>query len=67
MDANVEFCSVVKTKLGAHRVLMGAEMDCCDETDEGRRIYIELKTTREVCLFIAKLSSFVISASFHCL
>ena len=52
VDANVEFCSVVKTKLGAHRVLMGAEMDCCDETDEGRRIYIELKTTREVCLFM---------------
>ncbi|CDY09613.1 BnaC07g34480D [Brassica napus] len=48
VDANVEFCSVVKTKLGAHRVLMGAEMDCCDETDEGRRIYIELKTTREL-------------------
>lgn len=48
MDANVEFVSVVKTKLGAHRVLMGAEMDCCDETDEGRRIYIELKTSREV-------------------
>ncbi|CAH8386787.1 unnamed protein product [Eruca vesicaria subsp. sativa] len=48
VDANVEFCSIVKTKLGAHRVLMGAEMDCCDETDEGRRIYIELKTSREL-------------------
>ncbi|CAN7109065.1 unnamed protein product [Brassica rapa subsp. narinosa] len=48
VDANVEFVSVVKTKLGAHRVLMGAEMDCCDETDEGRRIYIELKTSREL-------------------
>lgn len=56
MDANVEFCSVVKTKLGAHRVLMGAEMDCCDETDEGRRIYIELKTSREVCLFLLSFS-----------
>lgn len=27
---------------------MGAEMDCCDSTDEGRRFYIELKTSREV-------------------
>lgn len=54
VDANVEFVSAVKTKLGAHRVLMGAEMDCCDETDEGRRIYIELKTSREV-LFVFML------------
>ncbi|PHU28591.1 Decapping nuclease DXO -like protein, chloroplastic [Capsicum chinense] len=36
VDANVEYCAVVKTKLGAHRILMGAEMDCCDSTDEGR-------------------------------
>lgn len=27
---------------------MGAEMDCCDSTDEGRRFYVELKTSREV-------------------
>ncbi|XP_058222157.1 NAD-capped RNA hydrolase DXO1 [Rhododendron vialii] len=48
VDANVEFCSVLKTKLGAHRVLMGAEMDCCDSTDDGRRFYVELKTSREL-------------------
>ncbi|XP_010269848.1 PREDICTED: decapping nuclease DXO homolog, chloroplastic-like [Nelumbo nucifera] len=48
IDANVEFCSVIKTKLGAHRIIMGAEMDCCDSTDEGRRFYIELKTSREL-------------------
>ncbi|CAI9095567.1 OLC1v1031552C3 [Oldenlandia corymbosa var. corymbosa] len=48
VDANVEYCSVIKTKLGAHRILMGAEMDCCDSTDDGRRFYIELKTSREV-------------------
>lgn len=48
VDSNVEFCSVIKTKLGAHRVLMGAEMDCCDSTDDGRRFYVELKTSREV-------------------
>ncbi|XP_049376469.1 NAD-capped RNA hydrolase DXO1 [Solanum stenotomum] len=48
VDANVEYCAVVKTKLGAHRVLMGAEMDCCDSTDDGRRFYVELKTSREL-------------------
>lgn len=48
IDANVEFCSVIKTKLGAHRIIMGAEMDCCDSTDDGRRFYVELKTSREV-------------------
>ncbi|KAK9094990.1 hypothetical protein Scep_026459 [Stephania cephalantha] len=48
IDANVEFCSVIKTKLGAHRILMGAEMDCCDSTDDGRRFYVELKTSREL-------------------
>lgn len=48
VDANVEYCSVIKTKLGAHRILMGAEMDCCDSTDDGRRFYVELKTNREV-------------------
>lgn len=50
IDANVEFCSVIKTKLGAHRIIMGAEMDCCDSTDDGRRFYVELKTSREVII-----------------
>ncbi|XP_065877628.1 NAD-capped RNA hydrolase DXO1 [Euphorbia lathyris] len=48
VDANVEYCSVLKTKLGAHRILMGAEMDCCDSTNEGKRFYVELKTSREL-------------------
>lgn len=48
IDANLEFCSVIKTKLGAHRIIMGAEMDCCDVTDSGRRFYVELKTSREL-------------------
>ncbi|KAG0447869.1 hypothetical protein HPP92_028109 [Vanilla planifolia] len=48
IDANVEFCSVIKTKLGAHRIVMGAEMDCCDATDDGRKFYVELKTSREL-------------------
>lgn len=61
IDANVEYCSVIKTKLGAHRIIMGAEMDCCDSTDDGRRFYIELKTSREVaiyCIFITILGFF---------
>nr|XP_043630974.1 NAD-capped RNA hydrolase DXO1 [Erigeron canadensis] len=48
VDANVEYCAVIKTKLGAHRILMGAEMDCCDSTDDGKRFYVELKTSREL-------------------
>lgn len=49
VDANVEYCSVLKTKIGAHRVLMGAEMDCCDSWDNNnKRFYIELKTSREL-------------------
>lgn len=58
VDANVEYCSVIKTKLGAHRIIMGAEMDCCDSTDDGRKFYIELKTSREVaidCMFVVML------------
>ncbi|XP_056687072.1 NAD-capped RNA hydrolase DXO1 isoform X2 [Spinacia oleracea] len=47
IDSNVEYCAVIKTKLGAHRILMGAEMDCCDSTDDGRKFYVELKTSRE--------------------
>ncbi|KAM1221304.1 hypothetical protein EV1_009121 [Malus domestica] len=48
VDANVEYCYVIKTKLGAHRILMGAEMDCCDSTDDGMRFYVELKTSHEL-------------------
>jgi RAT1-interacting protein len=49
---------VIKTKLGAHRILMGAEMDCCDSTDDGRRFYVELKTNREVGMHIHFLFNF---------
>lgn len=55
VDANVEFCSVIKTKLGAHRILMGAEMDCCDTTNDGKRFYVELKTSYEVDIIPASL------------
>ncbi|GAB2270290.1 NAD-capped RNA hydrolase dxo1, partial [Dionaea muscipula] len=69
IDANVEFCAVIKTKLGAHRLLMGAEMDCYDSTDDGRRFYVELKTSREVVkpvyriVFLACASSSAFSPS----
>jgi RAT1-interacting protein len=56
IDANVGFCSAIKTKLGAHRIIMGAEMDCCDATDDGRRFYVELKTSREVILYIISMN-----------
>ncbi|KAL3631156.1 hypothetical protein CASFOL_024140 [Castilleja foliolosa] len=45
---HVKYSSVIKTQLEAHRILMGAEMDCCDSTDEGRRFYVELKTSLEI-------------------
>ncbi|XP_074269633.1 NAD-capped RNA hydrolase DXO1-like [Silene latifolia] len=48
IDANVEYCSVIKTQLGNHHLLVGAEIDCCDSTDDGRRFYVELKTSREL-------------------
>ncbi|KAH1188996.1 Decapping nuclease DXO, chloroplastic [Glycine max] len=48
VDANVEFCAVIKTKLGAHRILMGAEMDCCDSTIEAKRFYVGLKASCEL-------------------
>ncbi|CAI5460301.1 unnamed protein product [Closterium sp. Yama58-4] len=54
IDANEEFCAVMKTKLGAHRVLMGAEMDCYEWVNvpqagnappRPERIFVELKTS----------------------
>lgn len=48
VDANVEFCALIRTKLGAHRIIMGAEMDCYDGVRDGKRQYIELKTSREL-------------------
>ena len=62
VDANAEFCAVIKTKLGAHRILMGAEMDCCDSTNEGKRFYVELKTSCEVDIFPAVWCYTLISA-----
>lgn len=46
VNANVEFCAIVKTKLGPHRIIMGAEMDCYDTASDGRKYFVELKTSR---------------------
>lgn len=48
VDANVEYCAVIRTKLGAHRIIMGAEMDCYENSRDGKKYYIELKTSREL-------------------
>eukprot|EP00850_Spirogloea_muscicola_P014762 SM000108S14206 [mRNA] locus=s108:121131:124967:- [translate_table: standard] len=48
VNANVEYCALMKTKLGAHRIILGAEMDCYERGEDGARRYIELKTSREV-------------------
>lgn len=48
VDANVEYCAVIRTKLGAHRIIMGAEMDCYENSRDGKKYYVELKTSREL-------------------
>ncbi|KAH7373758.1 hypothetical protein KP509_17G073500 [Ceratopteris richardii] len=48
VDANAEYCALIRTKLGAHRIIMGAEMDCYDGIRNGKRQYIELKTSRVI-------------------
>ncbi|BFI39979.1 RAT1-interacting protein [Marchantia polymorpha subsp. ruderalis] len=48
VDANVEYCAVIRTKIGPHRFVMGAEMDCYDIGRDGKKTYIELKTNREL-------------------
>ncbi|GAQ82908.1 hypothetical protein KFL_001280290 [Klebsormidium nitens] len=46
VDANVEFCAILRTKLGAHRIVMGAEIDCYDRGPDGKKRYVELKTSK---------------------
>eukprot|EP00871_Galdieria_phlegrea_P003965 jgi/Galph1/456/GphlegSOOS_G5219.1 len=57
VDANEEFCSIVKTKIGKHRLLISAQVDCWDEEkllgdalfDVSYPInrYVELKTMKQ--------------------
>ncbi|KAI0696936.1 RAI1 like PD-XK nuclease-domain-containing protein [Cytidiella melzeri] len=47
VNTNVQWCSVVKTKLASHRLLIGGEVDCvkADYTPED---YVELKTSMAI-------------------
>ncbi|KAH7341449.1 RAI1 like PD-XK nuclease-domain-containing protein [Rhizoctonia solani] len=45
VDTNVQFCSIVKTKIGAERMILGGEVDCCRDRYTGQpNSYVELKT-----------------------
>ncbi|KAK9828456.1 hypothetical protein WJX72_000086 [[Myrmecia] bisecta] len=53
VDATSEFSAVVRIRLGNLRIVMAAEIDCCDPTITGQpagepdlAAYLELKTTR---------------------
>lgn len=54
VDANVEFCTIVRTAIGRHRILLGAEMDCYRRSDSSvtgppqLSEYVELKTSKEI-------------------
>ncbi|CAE6447189.1 unnamed protein product [Rhizoctonia solani] len=46
VDTNVQFCSIVKTKIGAERMILGGEVDCCKDYYTGQpNAYVELKTS----------------------
>jgi len=48
VNTNEAFCSVVRTRLEQHSILIGAEVDCCIKNNKNKppSNYIELKTTR---------------------
>ncbi|KAL7753456.1 decapping endonuclease targeting mRNA [Sorochytrium milnesiophthora] len=52
VNNNVQYCSIVKTKLGNTRMVLGAEVDCTLDAEQqpGKetRGYIELKTSRVI-------------------
>ncbi|KAI9142189.1 RAI1 like PD-XK nuclease-domain-containing protein, partial [Paraphysoderma sedebokerense] len=52
VNTNIQYCSVVKTKLGKHGIIVGAEVDCVEEsksTDKKRSdCYVELKTNKMI-------------------
>ncbi|KAF8606578.1 RAI1-domain-containing protein [Ceratobasidium sp. AG-I] len=46
VDTNVQYCSVVKTKIDAERMIIGGEVDCCRDQYTGQPdSYVELKTS----------------------
>ncbi|KAI7897652.1 RAI1 like PD-XK nuclease-domain-containing protein [Cokeromyces recurvatus] len=48
VNTNIQYCTVVKTKLGNNSIIMGAEVDCCNKEKSKQKLenYIELKTSR---------------------
>ncbi len=38
-------CSVYRTSLGAHRLLVSAEIDCEESLTDGSRSFVEIKTS----------------------
>ncbi|KAI9063505.1 RAI1-domain-containing protein [Trametes sanguinea] len=49
VDTNVQWCSVIKTKLGDKRLVIGGEVDCVRERFEGRTdTFVELKTSMSI-------------------
>ncbi|KAI9595501.1 RAI1 like PD-XK nuclease-domain-containing protein [Syncephalis fuscata] len=51
VNTNEQYCSVYRTKLGNHTMIMGAEVDCISEekrADQPSANYIELKTSRVI-------------------
>ncbi|CDO74212.1 hypothetical protein BN946_scf185043.g264 [Trametes cinnabarina] len=49
VDTNVQWCSVIKTKLGDDRLIIGGEVDCVRERFDGRTdTFVELKTSMSI-------------------
>jgi len=50
VNNHVQFCSVFKTKIGSHRIIMGGEVDCLNSHTEttDQSCYTELKTNRVI-------------------
>ncbi|KAI0561813.1 RAI1-like protein [Gracilaria domingensis] len=52
VNANAEFCSIARLRIGNHRIVLSAEIDCTigdpKNVENPIRSYLELKTMREV-------------------
>ncbi|KAI1788942.1 RAI1-domain-containing protein [Ganoderma leucocontextum] len=49
VDTNVQWCSVIKTKLGDSRLVIGGEVDCVRERFDGKTdTFVELKTSMSI-------------------
>ncbi|ELU41013.1 rai1 [Rhizoctonia solani AG-1 IA] len=44
VDTNVQFCSVVKTKIGAERMILGGEVDCCKGTYQQEIVFAQFQS-----------------------